>query len=269
MNQIMHMQRAETWDEFSATYEAFAEPITSRFGIALADRLGIRPDERVLDIAAGSGALSLELARRGARVTAVDHSAAMTGRIAERARLEGVQIDARAMDGQALDFVGADFDVALSVFGIMLFPDHEAGLRELVRVLQPGGRAGLAVWRSAGGAGPACLLREAAASLSADQTLPEMPLGHQLWRDPERLRADLAAAGLQDIDIVEMSEDWEFPSLDWVADNAPRLFAVMPIWTGADEPQRERLLAHVLEQLRAMDRPVIPSPALLATAHKP
>jgi hypothetical protein len=54
MNQIMYLQRADTWDAFSATYEAIAEPITSRFGITLADRLGIAPGERVADMAAGS-----------------------------------------------------------------------------------------------------------------------------------------------------------------------------------------------------------------------
>jgi SAM-dependent methyltransferase len=193
----------------------------------------------------------------------------MVSRIAARARAEGLALDALVMDGQALDLPDGSFDAALSVFGIMLFPDHKAGLAELVRVLRPGGRAGLAVWRSAAGAGPACLLREAAAALSPGHALPEMPVGHRLWRDPERLSTDLAAAGLRHIEITEMSEDWLFPSADWVADNAPRLFNVMPIWTEADEATRQGLLSHVVDQLRSAERPAIPSPALLATASKP
>ncbi len=210
----------------------------------------------------------MELARRGAHVTAIDHSSAMTARIAERARAAGLELEALTMDGQALELPDGGFDVAMSVFGIMLFPDHEAGLRELVRVLRPGGRAGLAVWRSAGGAGPGLLLREAAAALDPEGELAPMPLGHQLWHDPDRLAADLVRAGLTDIEIVEMSEDWPFPSLAWVAENAESLFGVMPIWTRTDQEGRKLLLDHALGQLSAMDRPAVPSPALLATARK-
>lgn len=271
MNAIMHLQQAATWDEFSANYEAMAEPYTARFGAALADRLAIRPGERVIDIAAGSGALSLDLARRGARVTAVDHSSAMVGRVAERARIEGLggQIEARAMDGQALDLPDGGFDAALSVFGVMLFPDHDAGLREMVRVVRPGGRIGLAVWRHAEGAGPAILLHRAAVALFPDRPLPPRPAGHLLWRDPVALSASLHAAGLGEVTISEMSVDWLLPSPEWVADNAGRLFGVMPIWTAATSAERERLLDTVVEQAASPGGCSVPSPASLATATKP
>jgi SAM-dependent methyltransferase len=203
-----------------------------------------------------------------ARVTAVDHSSVMTARIAERAGAEGLSLNARTMDGQALDLAESSFDMGLSVFGIMMFPDHEAGLRELVRVLVPGGRAGLAVWCSAGGAGPGLLLREAALATFPDRELAPMPLGHRRWREPDRLAADLARAGLGKIAIEKMSEDWSFPSVQWVRDNADILFGIMPIWTEADEEARERLLEHMLGRLEQSERLAVPSPALLATARK-
>ena len=264
----MAIQQPESWDAFSTHYEAFAEPMTLRFGLALSDALAIGPGDEVLDVAAGSGGLSLVLARRGARVTAIDHSPAMARRIAERAEQEGVALTALAMDGQALDFADASFDVALSVFGVMMFPDHEAGLRELVRVLRPGGRGGLAVWQSEGGAGPALLLRAAAQSLFPDRPLAPMPIGHQVWRDPDRLATSWQGAGLTDVEVIDHSLDWPMPTADWVADNADRVFGVMPIWSAASADERTRLLAHIVDQMRAMTEPAVPSPAWLAIGTK-
>lgn len=271
MSQIAHMQQPGTWDEFSASYERFAEPITSRFGSALATRLGIGAGTRVLDVAAGSGALALEMARKGARVTAIDHSQAMIARIAERAAADeaGGAVEALAMDGQALSFADGGFDVALSAFGVMMFPDHRAGLREMIRVTRPGGGIGLAIWREAGGAGPALLMRKAMLDLFPDRPLAPMPQGHEEWRHPDRLAASLAAAGLIDISIEPMSVDWTFPSASWLADQAPHLFAIMPIWSAADVATRAMLIDHMRRQLGDTDHPAMPSPATLATGTKP
>ena len=271
MSQITHMQLPGTWDHFSAYYERFAEPITSRFGSALARQLGIVAGARVLDVAAGSGALALELAREGAQVTAIDHSPAMIARIAERAATDGLDgaVQGLAMDGQALTFADGAFDVALSVFGVMMFPDHEAGLREMIRVTRPGGKIGLAIWREAGGAGPALLMRKAMLDLFPDRPLAPMPKGHEEWRHPDRLATSLRSAGLTDISIEPMSVDWTFPSPSWLAEQAPHLFAVMPIWSAADAATRAMLIDHMVRQLGETEDPIIPSPATLTTAVKP
>ena len=91
-------------------------------------------------MAAGTGALSVAAARRGASVLAVDSSTGMMAYLAERATREGLaDLDTRVMDGQKSDLPDASFDLACSAFGVMLFPDHRAGLAEMRRVLAPGG----------------------------------------------------------------------------------------------------------------------------------
>src|SRR6516165_5793769 len=81
-------------------------------------------------------AAALAMAEQGLRVTAVDASARMVERILARAEGRGVRIEARVMDGQALQFDDATFDAALSVLGIVLFPDAEHGLAEMRRVVR-------------------------------------------------------------------------------------------------------------------------------------
>ena len=271
MNQTLSLHQPHAWDANVATYESIAEPFTSRFGSALAERLAIAGGERVIDVAAGSGALALELARSGAQVTAVDHSPGMTRRVAERAAEAGLgqRMAAESMDGQALSFPDGSFDVGLSVFGIMLFPDHEQGLRELVRVVRPGGRVGLGAWRNPEGAAPGLLLRRAFDRIFPDRDRPQLPAGIRTWSEAAGLRSSMSAAGLVRIEVSEIAEDWRFPSLDWVAEHADRLFGIMPIWSEADAGDRESLLGDVLGQLERFDGLAVPSPALLATVEKP
>jgi len=96
----------------------------------------VRPGDRVLDAACGTGDLALEAARVGGVVTGLDFSAAMLARARRKApELEWVQGDALA-----LPFPDAHFDVATVGFGVRNLDDLEAGLRELRRVLRPGGR---------------------------------------------------------------------------------------------------------------------------------
>jgi SAM-dependent methyltransferase len=112
----------------------------------LCEDVNFSAGQRVLDVACGSGNVSLAAARRGAVVTGIDFVPALLERARERAAAEWLEIDLREADAEALPFPDASFDVVLSAFGVMYAPDQERAAAELLRVLRPGGVVGLANW---------------------------------------------------------------------------------------------------------------------------
>ncbi len=114
---------------------------------------GLGPQDRVLDVAAGTGAASLPAAETGARVTATDLAPELL-EIGERiARERGLDIEWRTADASALPFADGSYDVVLSAIGAMFAPDHQATADELVRVCRSGGTVAMANWTAGGGAG--------------------------------------------------------------------------------------------------------------------
>jgi SAM-dependent methyltransferase len=119
-------------------------------GESLAEVLDIRADERVLDVAAGNGNASLAAARRYAQVTSTDYVPALLDKGRVRAAAEGLNVKFKVADAESLPFAANYFDVAVSTFGAMFTPDHTRPAREMLRVVRPGGRIGLANWTPEG-----------------------------------------------------------------------------------------------------------------------
>jgi SAM-dependent methyltransferase len=119
-------------------------------GELLSEAADVRADDRVLDVAAGNGNASLAAARRFARVTAVDYVPHLLEKAADRAKAEGLAIDFRGADVEALPFEDQSFDVALSTFGAMFTPRHDRVAAELLRVVRGGGRIAMANWTPEG-----------------------------------------------------------------------------------------------------------------------
>ena len=140
-------QKPEAWDSHVAVYESVFETLTNTFAERALELLEPLAGQRLLDVGAGAGGGALAAARRGARVLAIDASPRMVARINERAQTAGLAaLEARAMDGTTLDMEAASFDLAVSIFGVVLFPDADAGMREMHRVLKPGGRIAVVTW---------------------------------------------------------------------------------------------------------------------------
>jgi SAM-dependent methyltransferase len=114
---------------------------------ALAEALEILPDERVLDVATGSGNGAIAAARRSwGGAVGIDFVPALLERGRERAAAERLGVEFIEADAQDLPFEDASFDVAMSIFGAMFAPDQERTAAELLRVVKPGGRIGMANW---------------------------------------------------------------------------------------------------------------------------
>jgi ubiquinone/menaquinone biosynthesis C-methylase UbiE len=262
MTETSPLHRPDIWTDAVASYEALAEPHTRQFArIALDLAGGVQPGERVLDVAAGTGALALEAAAGGARVLATDFSPGMVERLAARlgeGGFDGTGCQARVMDGQALDLPDEGFDAAFSIFGVMLFPDWERGLRELHRVVRPGGRVVMATWARAQGAGPALLFDQAWREAFPERDPLPFPTGLEALRTENRLAAAMQEAGSREVRVEAVTRDWEIQSADWMADNAHQLFRQFPGWASLDDPDQGR----VRERLRAAggdtpDKPLI------------
>jgi ubiquinone/menaquinone biosynthesis C-methylase UbiE len=218
-----HAAPPEAWDDIAKGYDRYVAPQEVDLAHEALGFVELEPGERFLDVAAGTGGLSLPAARLGAHVLATDWSAAMIERFEERVRVEGLsQAKGRVMDCHALDLPDDSFDVTGSQFGVMLVPDQPRALSEMVRVTKPGGRVLVIAY---GLPGELEFLQIFLGALKA--VAPEFlglpddppPLEFQV-SDPEVLRQRLTDAGLKDVRVEHTAEQPTFSSgqemWDWV-----------------------------------------------------
>ena len=215
------------WDNIAPGYDRTNTPTQMWLANEGLSRADLRLGMRFLDVAAGSGALSIPAARLGAQVLATDMSPVMLEHLDARARKEGLSIETRIMDGHALELEDNIFDVAGSQFGVMLFPDMPRGISEMVRVTKPGGRVLMNVYGDPHKIEFFGFFVGAIQSVVPSFEGPPMeplPLPFQL-QDPERLREEFAKAGLKAISVETITEKTEFQSgehlWDWLVHSNP------------------------------------------------
>ncbi|HZA56660.1 MAG TPA: methyltransferase domain-containing protein [Candidatus Udaeobacter sp.] len=221
------------WDRIASGYDRTITPTHIWLGNEGICRAGLRGGMRFLDVAAGSGALSIPAARLGAQVLATDLSPVMLELLRARACQQGLNIETRIMDGHALELEDNSFDMAGSQFGVMLFPDIPKGIREMVRVVKPGGCVLVNAFADPHKIEFLSFLVGAVQSVRPDfDGLPmdPPPLPLQL-ADPERLRSEFATAGLKDIKVETITEIMEHRTgkdlWDWLVWSNPIVETVL------------------------------------------
>jgi SAM-dependent methyltransferase len=165
------------------------EVITTPCAARLVKRAGVSSGQRVLDVACGTGVVSVTAARLGARVTGLDLTPELLDRARENARIARVEIDWHEGDVEKLPFGDAAFDFVLSEFGHIFAPRPEVALGEMLRVLKPGGTIAFSTW-------PPELFVGHMFALTASY-LPPPPPGvapPPLWGDPNIVRQRLGPA---------------------------------------------------------------------------
>ena len=238
---------AAAWDEIAPGYDRTNTPTQMRIASEGLRIAGLRKGMRFLDVAAGSGALSIPAARLGALVTAVDASSAMLELLAERARNEGLSIETRVMDGHALQLGDDTFDMAGSQFGVMLFPDMPGGIREMVRVIKPGAQVLVHAYGDPHKIEFLGFLVAAVQSVRPDFDGPPTdppPLEFQL-ADPDRLRRELLAAGLRNVEVETLTETTEYETgeelWEWLVSSNPIVETILRGMLDLTDDERGRV----------------------------
>ncbi|WP_166831912.1 class I SAM-dependent methyltransferase [Thalassoroseus pseudoceratinae] len=253
----------EQWNAIAKGYARLREPLTLPYGLDTLAAIRIAPGERLLDVACGTGAVALAAARQGTEVLAVDWSPGMVDFLSARAFEERVEnLTARVMDGQNLELPTSHFDAACSVFGIMFFPDYRAGLSELLRVLKPGGRVGLAVWGTPSRMEHLAIWERAVHTIQTQAPNFPRPNAWVQLDSQEKLHQEMQRAGFRDVSVTPVVHEWEVPSPQWFIENADSSQSISEHF-GLDCP--DQLLQVIQRQLRQKygDRPF----TLTAHAH--
>jgi len=248
--------------------EQFVPALFRQWGPVLCDAANIAPGQRVLDVACGTGALTVAVAARvspGGAALGLDANPEMLA----VARRKHAGIEWHAGRAESLPFADASFDSVVSQFGLMFFDDRVAALREMQRVLRPGGHLAVAVCdaleRSPGYAALALLLERLFDKTVADAFRAPFVLG-----DAPALRALCATAGFPQASVSQRQGSARFASIDALV-STERACA----WTLGgllDDSQFERLRRESQSTfgpfVGAAGRVEFAMPALLITATK-
>jgi SAM-dependent methyltransferase len=145
-------QPMDQFDQFKAMQKqgwahfAPLEAVTTMPAAQLVKFAGVKPGQRVLDVACGTGVTAITAARQGAKVTALDLTPELLERARYNAQIAGVEIDWHEGDVEKLPFADASFDVVQSQYGHIFAPRPAVAIAEMLRVLKPGGTIAFSTW---------------------------------------------------------------------------------------------------------------------------
>jgi ubiquinone/menaquinone biosynthesis C-methylase UbiE len=249
--------------------ELFVPALFRQWGERVAGAAGVKAGERVLDVACGTGVLAMAAAERvgaGGKVVGLDPN----GDMLAVARRKSERIEWREARAEAIPFADASFDAVVSQFGCMFFEDRAAGLREMLRVLRPGGRLAVAVCdaleRAPGYAALAGLLQRLFGERVAQAFRAPFALG-----DERRLLSLCAEAGIAGAKVARHAGTVRFASI--AALISTERACVFTLGGLLEDAQFERLLEEAEQALRpfagADGKVAFEMPALIVTAAKP
>jgi len=259
------------WDLAANRYDALWEASLSeahRRLLALA--VPVR-GEAVLDVACGTGVIALAAARHvgpDGRVLGVDIAERMVEQAVQRARdLDVANATFARMDGEQLDIPGESFDVAYCALGLMYMPDPEQAMREIHRLLRPGGRVAVAVWGQRARCGWSPIFPLVDEEVASDVCPLFFQLGHAGMLDDLCTRSGFIDVQEQRVDAV-----LAYASREEACDAAFVGGPVAMAWSRFDTATRRRVQARYLRAIapwRVGQGYRMPGEFVVAVARKP
>jgi len=266
----------KTNEQFNITLEAAHryERVTARHILApwapsLVDAARVAEGERVLDLACGTGAVTRIAAQRaGARghVTGVDLNAGMIAVARSLPHPEGAPIEWLEGSALAIPLGDASVGVVLCQQGLQFFPDKPLAMREMRRVLEPGGRLALSVWRAVGIYNSAVI--DALARFVGEDTATRFRASRNVPA-PEELERLAAAAGFAEVDVQVRRMDIHLPRLDRFVLEHLAGTPVAEAVAAADDASRRQVgesVAHALRSFNDRDGVTYPEEIQVLTA---
>ena len=259
------------WDRAVSAYEdGWRDQLEPAHALML-DMVALQPDERVLDVACGTGLVSLRVAATvgwsgavvgtdisGEMVEAARRSAA--GRGLDNARFE-------RSDAEALPFADASFDAAVCGLGLMYVSDPVKALSEMRRVLRPGGRAAAAVWGARRNCGWAEIFPITDARVASEVCPMFFQLGTQ-----DMLARSFAAAGFADVHSQRLRTSLRYATADDALGAVFRGGPVALAYSRFDDATRRAVHAEYLDSIAAFrvgDGYQVPGEFVVAAARVP
>jgi ubiquinone/menaquinone biosynthesis C-methylase UbiE len=233
----------------------------------LCEAVDLRPGQKVLDVATGSGNMAIAAARRDCKVTGIDYVETLVERAKLRAATERLQIAFHQGDAEDLRFPDASFDAVLSTFGAMFAPHQEKAAGEMLRVCRSGGKIGMANWT------PNSFVGEQFKTASRYLPPPPNLKSPSLWGTEDRLR-ELFGAAVTSLQATRRSFSFRFLSAEhWLDFHSTHFGPLVKVYEVLSAADRENLSRDLLALARRSNRSgdetlIVPSDYLEVVAVK-
>lgn len=257
------------WENAAEGYERLIAPITRQSVPATLDAAKVAKGMRVLDVCTGPGILAQAAVKRGAEAVGLDFSS----NLIEIARRAVPQAEFRQGDAQELPFEDDSFDAVVCGYGIIHLPDPEKGLREIHRVLKPGGTAAVSTWEMAKPSnGFGMIFGALNAHGNLDVPIPDGPSFLQ-FSEPEDMTAALQATGFRDTAVRMVDQTFETDEplgfIQALLDGAVRARALIVAQDDATRTAINETVADAMKQFRTTEGGYrVPMPAVVGSGVK-